>query len=169
MAEMTEISDCRSFPPGAAADAELLILGSMPGRESLARREYYAFKHNVFWRIMGSVFNFEPTLPYAVRLAKLRENRVALWDVLANCRRSGSMDAAIRAAEPNDISGLLSGCPHIRLICCNGSAAAGYLRRFFPSPGVPVVVLPSTSPAAAGLDYAAKLEAWRTAIRAAGL
>ncbi|MDD4816797.1 MAG: DNA-deoxyinosine glycosylase [Victivallaceae bacterium] len=162
-------TECRSFPPGASADAELLILGSMPGRESLARHEYYAFKHNVFWRIMGELFDFSFELSYEERLAALRKRHVALWDVLAGCRRSGSLDAAIRDAVPNDIPGLLTSCPQIRLICCNGSTAARYLRRFFPDPGIPVAILPSTSPAAARFSYSGKLSAWRTAIRGAGL
>ena len=87
----------RSFAYSADARARFLILGSMPGAESLRRQEYYAFKHNAFWRIMGELYSFSPALPYPERLAALRDAGVALWDVLAECERPGSLDASIRA------------------------------------------------------------------------
>ena len=152
---------CRSFPPSESPDARVLILGSMPGGESLRRQQYYAFPHNVFWRIAGTLFDFPHDAPYEERLARLREAGVALWDVLSECEREGSLDTAIRSPEPNDIPGLLARQPHIELICCNGSAAFNCLRRFFPHLPVPAVRLPSTSPAAARYTYEQKLAAWR--------
>ena len=152
---------CRSFLPSEPADARVLILGSMPGGESLRRQQYYAFPHNVFWRITGTLFGFPHDAPYEERLAKLREAGVALWDVLCECEREGSLDTAIRSPEPNDIPWLLARQPHIELICCNGSAAFNCLRRFFPNLPVPVVRMISTSPAAARYTYEQKLAAWR--------
>ena len=156
--------NCRSFPPSADAGARLLILGSMPGEESLRRRQYYAFRHNVFWRIIADVLNIDAALDYPERLAALRRKGVALWDILATCERRGSLDPAIRRPRPNDLPGLLKQCPGIVRICCNGSAAGGYLRRFYPDLTPEVVVLPSTSPAAARLTYAEKLAAWHAAL-----
>ena len=75
--------------------------------------------------------------------------------------REGSLDTAIRSPNPNDIPGLLSRCPKIELICCNGSASFNCLHRFFPKLPVPAVRLPSTSPAAARYTYEQKLAAWR--------
>lgn len=73
-----------SFPPAAAPDAELLFLGSLPGDESLRQAQYYAHPRNAFWRIMGELFGFDHLLPYGERLAELRRNRVALWDVVGS-------------------------------------------------------------------------------------
>jgi len=152
----------RSFPYSADENARVLILGSMPGAESLRRQEYYAFKYNVFWRIMGELFAFSVELPYPTRLAELRRHGVALWDVLAACERPGSLDSDIREARPNDITHLVKKLPKLERILCNGGAAHGYFRRFFPE--LEARRLPSTSPAAAHLNYAEKLAAWRDAL-----
>lgn len=155
---------CLSFPPSADSDAEILILGSMPGEESLRQQQYYAFRHNAFWRIMGELFSFEPSLPYPERLAALRHNRVALWDVISSCSRTGSLDSAIREPRPNDIRNFLLTHQKIRLIVCNGGTAARCFRRFFPDLAPRMLPLVSTSPAAAGIPYDEKLSRWRSAL-----
>ena len=152
----------KSFPYSADDNARVLILGSMPGAESLRQQQYYAFKHNAFWRIMGEVYGFSPDLPYLERLAELRRCGVALWDVLAACERPGSLDSDIRAARPNDIPRLVKKLPRLEKILCNGGASRSYLRRFFPE--LDAQQLPSTSPAAARFSYAEKLAAWRAAL-----
>ena len=156
----------KSFPPVARADAELLILGSMPGEESLRQAQYYAFPQNAFWRIAGALFGFDPTLPYTKRLAALKKAHVALWDVVGTCRREGSLDSSIKDAIPNDLPALLARCPRLKLVACNGGASYAALRRFFPDFSLPVVRLPSTSPAAARLSFARKLKQWRDALEA---
>ena len=153
-----------SFPPSFAADARVLILGSMPGGESLRQQQYYAFRHNVFWRMMGEICSFSPALPYPERLAALRRSGIALWDVLARCERAGSLDSAIAHPEPNPIPELLRSCPKIGLILCNGSAAGRFFQRFFPETAIPVRVMPSTSPAAARMRYQEKLASYRAAL-----
>jgi len=69
------------FPPISSPSARVLILGSLPGRLSLERGEYYANPQNAFWKIMATRV---PGLPadYAGRVRALIEPRVALWDVL---------------------------------------------------------------------------------------
>jgi hypoxanthine-DNA glycosylase len=159
---MPDAPRARSFPYSADGRARFLVLGSMPGAESLRQQEYYAFRHNAFWRIMGELYGFSPDLAYAERLTQLRNNGVALWDVLAECVRPGSLDSAIRAPRPNDIPGLVKHLPHLEKILCNGGASRNYLRRFFPE--LAAEQLPSTSPAAARFTYAEKLAVWRAAL-----
>lgn len=158
-----------SFPPAAAPDAELLFLGSLPGDESLRQAQYYAHPRNAFWRIMGELFGFDHLLPYGERLAELRRNRVALWDVVGSGVRPGSLDTAIREHRPNDIPGLLARCPGIRAIGCNGSTSHKLLKRHYPElfgrTELTILVLPSTSPAAARLRYEEKLAAFREMLR----
>src|SRR5690606_33770370 len=93
-----------SFPPIARSDATRLILGSMPGKLSLARSEYYAHPRNVFWSIMAALAGFDASAPYESRCQALRETRIAVWDVLAACIRESSLDADIVSASisPND-------------------------------------------------------------------
>ena len=153
----------RSFAPCCRADAEFLILGSLPGEESLRRQEYYAFKHNVFWRVMGEIFRFSVDLSYEDRLEALRERRVALWDVCGSAWREGSLDSNISGHTPNDVPGLLRECPGIRRIGCNGTASFTLLKRAYPElfERIEVVKLPSTSPAAASISYETKLASFR--------
>lgn len=156
-----------SFAPIAAPDARLLILGSMPGRASLDAGQYYAHPRNAFWPVMGALFDFAPAAPYGERVAALQAAGVAVWDVLQSCVRPGSLDSAIRADSmvPNDFRAFLAAHPRIACIFFNGSAAADCYRRHVLPLGawaaLPARRLPSTSPAHAALDLAAKLAAWR--------
>lgn len=153
----------QSFPPSVYPGAKVLILGSMPGEESLRQQQYYAFPQNAFWKIMGELLGFSRDLPYPERLRKLGENRIALWDTLAFCRRTGSLDTKITDPVPNDIAGLIERTPTITHIFCNGTAAFNFLKRYHAplfQRGLQIERLPSTSPAAAMLTYRQKLDFW---------
>ena len=47
----------QSLPPIIDESSEILILGTMPGKESLRSKEYYASPNNSFWKIMKRLFN----------------------------------------------------------------------------------------------------------------
>lgn len=153
------------LPPVADARAEILILGTMPGPLSLARQQYYAHPRNAFWPILGALFGFDAGAPYGERLAALQANRLALWDVLASCRREGAADSAIRDAQANDFADFLATHRRIRMIAFNGRGAARLFGRHVDRsalPSVPAFLhLPSSSPAHASLDLEAKLTAWQ--------
>lgn len=157
------------FEPVARSDARLLILGSLPGKVSLERGEYYAQPRNAFWRIMGELFGALPNLPYNDRLCLLKKNRIALWDVCAAGERIGSLDSAIlpSSVEANDICEFLRTHVGIGLVCFNGKKAKEiYDQRVVLKPPtlferIWFEVLPSTSPAHAAMSYEQKLSRWR--------
>jgi len=163
----------RSFSAVAARQAHTLILGSMPGAESLRAGEYYAHPRNAFWPIMGDLFGATPDLPYRQRLQKLTNAGIALWDVLAECHRPGSLDAAIdtRSAVANDLPSLLKQHPQIGRIFFNGATAERcfyrHLAKSLPLQRYLLQRLPSTSPAHASMSFPEKRDAWRIVAEAA--
>lgn len=156
------------FPPVANAKATVLILGSMPGKESLRQNQYYAHPQNAFWKIMGELVGTSPQLPYAQRLTLLKSSGIALWDVLASCKRESSLDSDIRAEAANDFTAFFAQHPHITQVCFNGSKAEQSFRKFVLGKqellSLKFVRLPSTSPAHAGMRYEEKLRVWRGTI-----
>lgn len=164
MAGMTETARPvlkRSFPPVADANTRVLVLGSLPGEESLARQQYYGKPQNQFWRLISEVTGRDLVpLAYAERLAGLAERHVGLWDVFAAANREGSLDSNIRNHAPNDLRGLFARLPQLRLVAFNGGTAARHgLRQILPG-GPETLLLPSSSPALTW-PYARKLAAWQ--------
>ncbi len=155
----------RSFPPVSNADARVLILGSMPGKMSLEKRQYYGYPLNAFWKIMGEIAGAHPDLPYEKRLEALKASQIALWDVLASCVRKSSLDSHIQQESANDFAKFFAAHPLIMHVFFNGAKAEQSFRRFVQGkqdlPPLKFHRLPSTSPAHAGTRYADKLEAWR--------
>lgn len=158
------MSQAISFAPVWNESSVVLVLGSSPGVASLRAQGYYAHPRNVFWPIMADLFEFDVELPYMQRLASLSAAGLALWDVVHQCERPGSLDANIRAhtVESNDIEGLVTHMPRLRLIAFNGGAASRlYHRHCEVAADLPTVTLPSTSPAHAAITLEQKREQWR--------
>lgn len=156
------------FPPIARPDARALILGSLPGRKSIAMQQYYAHPQNAFWPIMRALFRIEGD--YQERCQQLQQQRLAVWDVLHSSVRPGSLDAAIRldSAQVNDFAGFFRRHTSVELIAFNGRKAEQLFRRFVDAgtlpPGVGLAGLPSSSPAYAAMPFSGKLSAWRDAL-----
>lgn len=158
--------------PIADERARVLILGSFPGEASLAASAYYGHPRNHFWRLLGGVIGLggdesPEALDHPQRIAWLKAHRIAVWDVIAQCERKGSLDTAIRAEVANDIGGLLARCTGIAVIAFNGGKSASYLARVAAIPGASsrtLVRLPSSSPANATHSLAVKQAAWNAAL-----
>ena len=156
------------FPPLVRAGARVLVLGSMPSRESLVRQQYYAHPRNAFWPIMTRLYDLRET-SYRKRANELADKGVAVWDVLQACTRSSSLDSDIDndSIVTNDFCEFFHAHVEIRTIFFNGAKAESvYLKQVVPGlPSEPAAIshyrLPSTSPAHAGKNFEQKLKAWR--------
>ncbi len=149
----------KGFPPIIGDTPRVLILGSMPSLESLRTNRYYGNPRNHFWPLIFAIYGEVLPDSYDSRTAFLREHHIALWDVLASCRRKGSLDSAIREEAYNDLLGLLFSCPTITSVCFNGRKAETSWLRYSKLKGVAAerlrplhyLVLPSSSPIPTGL------------------
>lgn len=150
----------RGFPPVVNARTRLLVLGSLPGEASLAMRRYYGHPRNAFWRLMERVID-APLVPldYEARLSTLLAHGVGLWDVIAQAVRPGSLDAAIRDPETNDLLALIDSLPALRAVAFNGGAAAKLGARLVGD-RLPTIALPSSSPAHAARNFEDKARIW---------
>lgn len=164
----------RGFEPIVAPGAHTLILGSMPSQASLHEQRYYAHPRNAFWPILREVLAIGDA-DYAALTLAISCRGYAIWDVVASCRRPGSLDAAIdmSSIEANDIAALLALQPSIDRIFFNGSTAERLFRRLVlpqlaqTDRRLALQRLPSTSPAHAAMPWRRKLAAWRAILPAA--
>ena len=154
----------KSFPPVVGPQTRILIVGSMPGQASLDAQQYYAHPRNQFWRIIFDVFEGGRTPQnYADKKAVILKHGLGLWDSLAACRRTGSLDADITHQTPNNFPALLRRFPHIHTLLFNGAAAFTFYKRAFGLPPCTFFQLPSTSPAHASRSYEDKKALWQAA------
>ncbi|CAD5374829.1 Hypoxanthine DNA glycosylase [Rubrivivax sp. A210] len=159
----------QGLAPVIAADARLLILGSFPGAASLAAQQYYGHARNQFWPLLGAIWEIDlMALPYAGRLAELQRRGLGLWDIYASCRRQGSLDQAIEEPVFNDLASLRRLAPQLVLVVHNGGESARAMRQT-AALGLPVLRLPSSSPANASWSFERKLAAWTEALARAGV
>lgn len=156
-----------SFPPIVGASSRVLILGTLPGDESLRQRQYYAHPRNQFWRILADIYHASFPEAYSDRVALVLHKQLALWDVVQHCERPGSLDQAIRNAKPNDFHRLFADYPNLRAIVFNGRKAHDLFeykvlkqQALDGFDRLPRLLMPSTSPAAT-LPLAEKIRQWR--------
>lgn len=157
------------FPPIAAENSRILVLGSMPSETSLKKQQYYGHQRNAFWHIMGEMFGAAQELDYEQRKQILMQNGVAVWDVLQTCFRKGSMDSDIEmdSIQVNDFNRFYYRHPLVKKVFFNGGTAEIVYKKQILSTlekrfdYLHYQRLPSTSPAYAALKLAQKIEAWQ--------
>lgn len=160
------MNNCKSFKPSIDKNAEILILGSMPGIKSLKEQQYYAHPQNRFWKVLSKICNESKLYEYDYdsKLKTLLKNNIALWDTIKSCKREGSLDSDIQNEIPNDIRKLLKIYPNIKTVCLNGSKSYSAFKKHFPDllEKYNYHKMPSTSPANAKYSLEKLIEEWQT-------
>jgi len=149
------------FPPVWDEQSRILILGSFPSVRSRETGFYYGHPQNRFWRVLAQLYHEPVPCSIEERRNFALRHGIALWDTIQNCEISGSSDASIRNAIPNDIASLLQKAP-VERIFCNGRRSWELYARFCePHTGMKAILLPSTSPANAAWSLDQLAEAWK--------
>lgn len=141
--------------PPAGRLPHTLILGTQPSDSSLKQQQYYAYHTNAFWHIIGdalgwrrgwldengrgppgvitrSLLHERVVDEYDVALEDLTSRGYALWDVLAQSERHGSLDGSIKNEKPADIQGLCRAYPSITKVCfSSGKTTATFFKKYF--------------------------------------
>lgn len=150
-----------TFAPVCDRASGILILGTFPSVKSRENAFYYGHPQNRFWKVMAGVTG--EALPNTIeeKTALLLRHGIALWDVIHSCRIIGSSDSSIRDVVPNDMNRVLAASP-IRRIYGNGDKASRLYERYCQrQTGLPIIRLPSTSPANAAFTLERLVECWR--------
>lgn len=143
-------SSVKSLSPVIDRRAKALILGAVPGKESLEKQQYYANSRNSFWKIIFSLYDFNVEESYNKRIDFIQEKSISLWDVIKVCDREGSLDSNIKNEKTNDFASLFKEYPNIEFVLFNGTKAYEVFRKqvgFNISDKIIFKKLTSTSPA----------------------
>lgn len=159
------------LPPVIWDSSRILILGTMPGDDSLRLQEYYAHGNNQFWKILSVVYDEIIGVDYSQRHKFLQRRGLALWDVLRSAERAGSLDSGIKNKVANEFADLFNIYTRLKAIVFNGGRAQTLFRRHAERSLATVtrtslrkVVLPSTSPTPGRyvLPFEEKVVRWKS-------
>ncbi len=158
MAEYQKV--CHEFPPVYDENSRILILGSFPSVKSRQQQFFYGHPQNRFWKVIAALTGSEVPQTVEEKKRMLLENRIAVWDVIAECEIIGSSDSSIRNVVPTDLNQVLQ-TAKIEKIYANGAAARKLFEKFQKkSCGHEIIGLPSTSPANAAFSLERLQKEW---------
>lgn len=153
-----------TIPPVFDRHSKILILGSFPSVKSRAAAFFYGHPQNRFWQVLAAVLACELPVTTEEKRALLLRHHIALWDVVASCEITGSDDASIRNALPNDLSAITAAADIRRIFTNGGTADRLYRRLCRAQTGMDAIKLPSTSPANARYTLERLTAEWGAAI-----
>lgn len=154
-----------TIPPFLHPDSRVLILGSFPSVKSRQVGFYYGHPQNRFYQVLAAVFQDEVPDTVLCKRAFLMKHRIAVWDVVQRCLISGSSDASIMKAEPNNVASLVRGSALERVLINGRQAAVLYQKHLAMMPDLPFIVLPSTSAANAAYSLERLVDMWVQALK----
>lgn len=150
--------------------AKILILGSLPGDQSILNQKYYDNKNNHFWKLLSFVFEkrFIEFENYDEKIKFLKRHNIALWDVIKCANRDGSLDSNISNEEYNDLKTFLETF-HIKHIYVNGRKAEDCFKKYLKMNNLDLnyKYLPSSSSLNAKYSLNEKAKEWQRIIEVA--
>lgn len=150
----------KCLKPWVDDKTRILIVGTMPGDESIEKQMYYANPQNKFWKYISKILNNSVELKSIEdKKTILYSHDIGLWDALSKCEREGSLDSKIKNYKPNDFSKFQS----VEYILFNGQKAAKYFEKYNAEylRKRKSEKLPSTSPANASISDDIKFKKWK--------
>ena len=149
------------FEPVYDQNSRILILGSFPSVKSREQQFYYGHPQNRFWKVIAGLTCYPVPVTIEEKKKMLLENRIAIWDVIAECEIIGSSDSSIRNVVPAELEQILKAA-NIEKIYANGGTAKKLFEKFQKKKcGREIIGLPSTSPANAAFSLERLLKEWK--------
>lgn len=149
------------FEPVYDANSNVLILGTFPSVKSREHHFYYGHPQNRFWKVIAALTKSELPTTLEAKKALLLTHGIAIWDVIHSCDITGSSDSSIKNVVPMNFSTILAQSRITRIFANGATAAKLYQTYCEKSTGIPIIQLPSTSPANAAFSLEKLLETWR--------
>ncbi|MBZ7938234.1 MULTISPECIES: DNA-deoxyinosine glycosylase [Campylobacter] len=139
------MSDFLTHPlkPFFDKNSKILILGSFPSIQSRKDGFYYQHPRNRFWPIFEILFSVKLSSIKEQKIF-LKNQKIALWDILQSCKIKNSDDKTISYAKANDLN-IIFNHAKIEHIFTTGKSAYHFFKKFYPK--LDAIALPSTSPA----------------------
>jgi len=158
------------------SQSRVVILGTLPGGESLRLAQYYADPANGFWRMLDAAFEETIGESYAARVDFLKAKGLALWDVLRSADRLGSVDVSIRDGVANVFASLFARHRSLTTVVFNGSKAERLFRSLVWAALVRTVdglclvrvASSSSTPGRYVPPFPVKVALWKAALRVTG-
>ena len=135
----------QGLPAHIDQSSAVLILGTLPGRASLASGRYYADPSNKFWDMLFMACGEKVDKSDEAKELLLQKYHIALWDVLDSAVRDTSSDKDLMDEKPNDLPRCLAEYPNIQLLLFHSKDAYKYFKRFFKNTAVPYICISSPS------------------------
>lgn len=149
-----------SFEPVYNEHSNVLILGTFPSVKSREQNFFYGNPQNRFWKVISAVTNTPLPITIEEKKAMLLEHNIAIWDVIYSCEITGSSDSSIKNVIPMDFSKILEQSAITRIYANGATAAKLYQKYCEGTTGIPIITLPSTSPANASFSLEKLIQSW---------
>lgn len=141
-------------------DSRILILGSFPSVKSRAGEFFYHHPQNRFWKVLAKLRGVSVPATIPEKKKFLKENGIAVWDVISSCEIKGSSDSSISNVVPAELDIILSKAS-IQEIYINGNKAYELYEKYCKEDtNRDAIKLPSTSPANAAYSLERLVDEW---------